>query len=187
MGKLNLLSMKCTLSGIFVTLILILLIPLLFLLSQETSLLSKKAAPTPTPTPTRLTFANGTTTITGYIYHDTNHDGQRGSEEKPFKAIPVQIKKLKQGKDSQLFEAQTDTYGYFSFKLPLEEQTSYMIKIIPPKGYKTEASNPLILSELRPNLQNIVEFGLISNDEAIPSPSRKPTSLTPSPTTTVTP
>ncbi|HSA83497.1 MAG TPA: SdrD B-like domain-containing protein [Patescibacteria group bacterium] len=185
MGKVNLLSMKGSLIGIFVTLILILAIPILFLLSQEKALLSSEKTTDPTPTPVRMTFEKGSLQVAGYIYHDTDQDGERKSEEKPFKGVTVQMQQLKEGKgETTALEEQTDTYGYFSFRVPFDNASSYMIKLVLPKGYKTVHANPVILSDLQPNTQNIVEFGLIPSGEAIPSPTKKvtPTKEPPTPT-----
>lgn len=176
MGKINLLSMKGSIIGIFVTLILVLTIPLLFLISQENHLLSSKKAE-PTPTPMAMAFAKGEGNIAGYVYHDNNHDGKREAEEKPFKDIKVQMKILTEnGTDShKVLDSTTDSYGYFNFRFPSNTSESYMIKIVLPKGYKTVDANPLIISDLRPNTEKLVEFGLTSSGEAIPSPTRKPT------------
>ena len=50
-----------------------------------------------------------------------------------------------------------------------------MIKLVLPKGYKTDEANPLILSDLKPNTQHIVEFGLIPSGEVVLTPTKKPT------------
>ena len=122
-----------------------------------------------------LAFAKGAAIIAGYVYHDTNHDGQRKEEEKPFDKITVHMKQLTERKnETKAFEIQTDSYGYFHFRIPVDNISSYMIKIILPKGYKTVDSNPIILSDLKPNTQKIVEFGLVPSGEAVPSPSKKP-------------
>lgn len=183
MANINFLSLKGGVIGIFLALMLILAIPLLFLLSQQTSMLSPQKTPNPTPTPIRMMFEDGSLTIAGYVYHDDNHDGERKAEEKPEKNVTIQIKQLTEGQeDTTQLEAKTDTYGYFSFRVPVDEINSYMIKLVLPRGYKTVTSNPIILSELKPNTQNIVEFGLIPSGEFIPSPTRKPTA-TPNPAT----
>lgn len=171
--------MKGSVIGIFVTLILILTIPLLFLLSQNNRLLSNKPAE-PTPTPATLAFAKGESIIGGYVYHDNNRDGKRESEEKPFKDIKIQMKILTEQKSGKTYDSTTDSYGYFSFRFPSNTTESYMVKIVLPKGYKTVDANPLIISELEPNTQKIVEFGLIPSGEVISTPSRKPTA-TPKP------
>ncbi len=181
MGKINILSMKGSILGIFVTLILILTIPLLFLLSQENKLLSNKQAE-PTPTPATLAFAKGESIIAGYVYHDNNRDGKREAEEKPFKDIKIQMKILTEQTSSKTYDSTTDSYGYFSFRFPSNSEESYMIKFVLPKGYKTVDANPLIISDLKPNTQKIVEFGLTPSGDFVPSPTHKPT-VTPKPTT----
>lgn len=176
MGKINLLSMKGSIIGIFVTLILVLTIPLFFLLSQENRLASNKQAE-PTPTPAALAFAKGESFIAGYVYHDTNRDGKRESEEKPFKDVKVQMKILTEqdDKSGKTYDSTTDSYGYFSFRFPSNTAESYMVKIVLPKGYKTVDANPLIISDLLPNTQKIVEFGLTLSGNVTPTPTRKPT------------
>ena len=188
MGKLNLLSMKGSLIGIFITLILIIIIPVLFLLSQKSTMFTKKI-PDPTPTPMRLTYSDGAAMLAGYIYLDTNRDGSRDEDEKPFEKITIQVTQLKEKTDNVFSQEQTtDTYGYFNFRLPIETQTSYMLKIVVPKEYKTAAANPIILSDLAPNQQQIVEFGLIPSGEAIPTPTKEPTPTeTPAPIEETTP
>lgn len=168
--------MKGSIIGIFVTLILILTIPLLFLLSQESITLSNEKQE-PTPTPAKLTFSNGEGIIAGYVYHDNNKDGKRESEEKPFGNIKVQLKTLTEENegDTKTFDAMTDSYGYFSFRFPNLSSNSYMIKVVMPQGYKTIDSNPLILSDLKPNTQKIVEFGLAPSGNITLTPTRKPT------------
>lgn len=185
--------MKGSIIGIFVTLILILTIPLLFLLSQDSHLLSNKQ-PEPTPTPATLAFSHGQGVIAGYIYHDNNRNGKREAEEKPFEDISVQMKILKENKTENhtSFDLTTDTYGYFSFRFPSNASESYLIKLILPKGYKTVDSNPLIISNLKANTEKIVEFGLAPTSDILTSPSRKPQpkadpSLTETPKPTIAP
>lgn len=131
----------------------------------------------PTPTPAALTFSNGEGLITGYVYHDNNRDGKREAGEKPFADVKVQMKILTEGNTDQhvTFDATTDTYGYFSFRFPAKSEQSYMVKIVLPKGYKTPDTNPIIIADLKANVQKIVEFGLIPLSNVTPSPSRKPT------------
>lgn len=175
------LSMKGSIIGIFVTLTLVLTIPLLFLLSQESKTLSSKNQE-PTPTPATLAFANGESNITGYVYHDTNRDGKRETGEKPFADVKIQMKILTEvtSDKQKIFDSTSDSYGYFNFRFPSSSDESYMVKIVLPKGYKTATTNPLIISDLRPNTQKIIEFGLTPNgDIPIPSPTRK---VTPKPT-----
>lgn len=177
--------MKSTLIGIFITLLLILLIPALFLLIQQRRTSHPSASSQVQITPTLspgLSSSRGQATIAGYIYHDTNQDGQRQAEEKPFANVKVQMKELKEGEEThQILDAQTDSYGYFTYHFSIDSQNSYMIKIVFPKGYTTANVNPLIISEMQPNTQKLVEFGLIPNGEFIPSPIKK---ITPSPTST---
>lgn len=177
--------MKGSIIGIFVTLILVLTIPLLFLLSQENHLLSSKKAE-PTPTPATLAFSNGEGVITGYIYHDNNRDGKREAEEKPFKDVKIQMKILTENnkKSNKTFENTTDSYGYFIFRFPSNSADSYMVKIVLPKGYKTVDANPIIITDMKPNTQKIVEFGLTPSGEFVPSPTHKPTAT---PTTEISP
>lgn len=187
MGKINILSMKGSIIGIFITLIVILTIPLLFLLSHEARTLSSEKQQ-PTPTPARLTFSNGEGLIAGYVYHDNNKDGKREAEEKPFEDIKIQMKIVteKNEEDGKTFDAVTDSYGYFSFRFPNTTATTYMLKVVVPQGYKTVDSNPLILSDLTPNMQKIVEFGLSPSGNVPLTPTRKPTA-TPKPTIEASP
>jgi hypothetical protein len=185
MGKINLLSMKGSIIGIFITLILVLTIPLLFLLSQENRLLNSKKAE-PTPTPATLAFAKGEGNIAGYVYHDNNRDGKREAEEKPFSEVKIQMKILSENtnEDYKVFDSITDSYGYFNFRFPSNTEESYMVKIVVPKGYKTVESNPLIISDLTPNTEKLVEFGLIPSGTVPLTPTRKPTAT---PTESVSP
>jgi|SRR6185369_10363551 len=180
MGNFNIHSMKGAVIGIFATVILILIIPLLIVVSQERQTLHGR---TPEPTPAIvLSTISGQASIAGYVYHDTNRDGERKEEEKPFKDVTIRMKVLKENgqEDKTLTEIKTDSYGYFSFRFPVDGVSSYMIKVVIPQGYQTVTSNPVIISDLKPNAQKIVEFGLApSGDVPIPSPTRK---ITPKPT-----
>lgn len=174
MGKMNFLSMKGSLIGIFVTLVLILSIPVLFLLSQENKLLGSKQ-PDPTPTPITMTFANGEGIIEGYIYHDINRDGKREPEEKPFSDVKMEMKVLSDDNTQQkTSDATTDTYGYFSFHFPSNSKDSYMVKLVLPQNYQTIDTNPVIVSDMQPNTQKIVEFGLAASGDITPSPTKNP-------------
>lgn len=171
----NFISMKGSFIGIFITLILILTIPVLFLLSQENKLLGSKQ-PNPTPTPIKMTFANGEGIIEGYVYHDTNRDGKREAEEKPFSDVKMEMKILTEDNSKQqTLDATTDTYGYFSFHFPSNSKDSYMIKLVLPQNYQTVDTNPVIVSDMQPNTQKIVEFGLALSGDITPSPTNKPT------------
>lgn len=179
--------MKGSLIGIFVILIIILAIPLLFLLSQESRQLISKQ-PAPTPTPATLAFANGESVIAGYVYHDNNRDGKREAEEKPFADVTIQMKILTENKNEKQknFESTTDSYGYFVFRFPSSTADSYMVKLVLPRGYKTVDANPLIISDLKPNTQKVVEFGLAPSGDIPLSPTRRPT-VTPKPTINASP
>ena len=182
MGNLNLLSMKGGIIGIFITLILILAIPLSFLLLQQRQTLSAKVAePTPAPVSASTdTNSNGQGSLAGYIYHDNNNNGQREEEEKPFANVKIQLKILSENgsNNKSLMDTTTDSYGYFSFHFTSEQANSYMLKVVVPANYQAVNANPLIISDLKPNTQKIVEFGLVSIGGM---PLISPTPKTPTP------
>lgn len=176
--------MKGTIIGTFATLVLILLLPLFMLISEQKKT-SHSEVIQATPTPVTMTFADGEGIIAGYVYHDINRDGKRETGEKPIPSVKVQMKILKEGEPDQhtTFDATTDTYGYFNFRFPAKSQETYMVKVVLPQGYKTQDANPLIISDLKTNTEKIVEFGLIPLSNVTPSPTRKPTA-TEAPTAT---
>lgn len=186
MGNLNLLSMKGGIIGIFITLILILAIPLLFLLLQQRQAMSTKVVePTPAPVTVSTVTSSGQGSLAGYIYHDNNANGQREEEEKPFDNVKIQLRILRENGDNtkSLMDTITDSYGYFSFRFTSEQTSNYMLKVVVPANYKAVNANPLIISDLKPNSQKIVEFGLVTFGDALISPTDKSNlkKLTPTP------
>lgn len=192
MGRWNSLSLfKRILIGFGAIVVVILTIPLLVMLSQERKTLHTKAA---VPTPATLAFSSGFATITGYVYHDDNSDGERKEEEKPIAQVRILLEELSEDdKDTVLSDTTTDSYGYFSFNFNVKSSNAYMVKVVLPKNYKTVDTNPIIISDLKPNGQKIVEFGLVPFGEALTiSPTRKPApkadpTLTETPTTVASP
>lgn len=165
--------MKGMVIGIAATVILILVIPLLFIVSQE-KLTSHTSTPTPTPAQV-LSFATGQATIAGYVFHDDNKDGERQEEEQPAKNIPVELRALKDtGQNDKTLTDMTDSYGYFSFRLTINTTYSYLVKIIAPKNAVVTTSNPVALSDMKPNMQKIIEFGLNSGSVTTPSVTKNP-------------
>jgi hypothetical protein len=172
MGWLTSLSFaKKALLGIVAIFVLILMIPLLILLSQERQTLHGQIAEAE-PTIQPISLFSGKTVIAGYVYHDNNKDGQREEEEKSFPDVLVQMKELKDThEDGQILsEVKTDSYGYFSFRVNVNKTSSYMVKVFLPKHYSSVNTNPIILADLKPNVQKIVEFGLVP-DEGMPTPT----------------
>lgn len=178
MGNFNPQSMKGVLIGIFALLILVLTIPASFLLLQQRQALSNKGIePTPaTLSATSQNANNGQGSISGYIYHDDNADGQREDGEKPFAGVKIQMKILQpNGNDNQsTFETTTDPYGYFSFRFPVDPANSYLLKVVVPNNYKAVNANPLIIADLKPTMQKIIEFGLTPSGSLLITPTAKP-------------
>ena len=136
MGKMNLLTGKGFLLGIFALLMLIVLIPLVLILSHSKQN-PANIQEAPTETPTVLSFSNAKGSIAGYVYHDTNQNGERETDEKPFKDVSVQMQMLKENDENgKISEAQTDSSGYFKFNFYFSssDKLSYMIKIVLPKN-----------------------------------------------------
>jgi hypothetical protein len=158
--------------GLFMVISFVLTIPLAVLLSQERQDIRGKAAE-PTQAiiaPTNIP-ATTTSSFSGYVYHDTNQDGQRQLEEKPFPGVTIKLtyarkngeKSNNEKKDfTETTDIKTDSNGYFLFQPAnqLPDSLSYTIQLVLPPGYKTIDTNPVIFTKEHRNTKEIIEFGL---------------------------
>jgi hypothetical protein len=165
------LSSKASIIGVFASLILVLSIPLLVLISQQPqeqrSRASEISPPTQEPPPT------GSRVVSGYIYHDTNKNGEREPGEQAFPGVTVRIKQIQDpgvvGSQDQIAtttDIKADNNGYFRYRFPATQNSaaSYSIKVMLPDKYKTITTNPVIIADITKNFQQIIEFGLFPID-----------------------
>jgi hypothetical protein len=178
----KILSSKVSIVGLFAMLTFILTVPLALMLSQQQQTFQQHAAePTAVPAiPTVIIHNQTPGYIAGYIYKDTNQNGQRDAGEQPFPSINVKVTIVDKntltpapGQAALATTVATDENGYFT--LPLKNSGndlhSYLLQVILPNGYKTIDTNPLLLPDLGSDTQKTVEVGLFT---------LKPLSVTPS-------
>jgi len=169
---------KVSIVGWFAGLSLLLTIPLALLLSQQSQEIQSNAA---TPTSKPIAISPGFGFIAGYLYNDTDKDGEREPEEKPFPGVTVQIKQIQKNTPASdvtpiVATLKTDASGYFKFRFANTSlQTSvYVVKVVLPDGYKTNTTNPLIVTDLPANNRKLIEFGLFPGISTTPIPSLQP-------------
>ena len=160
---------KVSIVGLFAILTFVITIPLAVLLSEQQQNLHSSAAE-PTPVPSLLMQQNQKPGfIAGYVYLDTDENGQRDNGEKPLPQITVTITTIQNGtvvpgsRETKRTSAnlQTDANGYFILPLPnVLTVQSYLVQVNLPPGYKTVDTNPVVLSDLRSDARQLVSFGL---------------------------
>ncbi len=165
---------KVSIVGLFAVISLLLTLPLALLLSQQGQEIQSNAA---TPTSKPIAISPGFGFIAGYLYNDTDKDGEREPEEKPFPGVIVQIKQIQKNAPSSdvtpiVATLKTDASGYFKFRFANTSlQTSvYVVKVVLPDGHKTNTTNPLIVTDLPSNNRKIIEFGLFPGVTITPTP-----------------
>lgn len=168
---------KISIIGTFAILSFVLTIPIVVLFSQQEQHIQIGAqGPSPTfEVPNIAQTPQGT--ISGYVFYDTNKNGQRTSGEPGFPHATVTISSLKNGDyksqdQTTVYTTKTDANGYFTYHLSTSNsQTStYFVTVTLPNGYKTLDTNPVIFSNLYDNNSEIVQFGLFSIVQATPIP-----------------
>jgi hypothetical protein len=146
----------------------LLMIPLITLLAQEPQDIRERAS-VPIPSITSVLQQQTVKSVSGYVFTDTNQNGERESQERAYPGATIRVTKLNgQGSNGAtavaqiVSEVKTDANGYFRYTLPATPQqpTSYVIKLILPAGYKTIDTNPVVLSSAGTNDKEVVEFGL---------------------------
>lgn len=156
---------RISLVGLFAVLSFIFTLPILVIVTQQQQQIGSKAYFS-TPT-TSKTQAVGY--IAGYIFHDDNQNGLRDPEEKPFTGVEIKITTINKGiSDVHARVAQivsdisTDSNGYFFYRIsdPTPQASEYVIRILPPNGYKTINTNPIIMSDLTPQSTRLLQVGL---------------------------
>lgn len=161
-------SSRASITGIFVTLVLILGLPLVVLITQERQDIRQRAQENDTKV--KIT-QNGY--ISGYAYTDANRNGERESNE--YGAVGINLIITQTDKN---IVVTTDANGYFKYNL--ENAGNYIIRLQLPDGYKTLNVNPKILSNLNPDSKEILEFGIFPaqtlgaedyNNTVIPTPT----------------
>jgi len=153
---------------------------LVILLAQQNQDIRQRAQE---PVPTLLPTAQGNGSISGYVYEDKNQNAERDPDEKVLPGVSLKVTEIRksisedQGKVANtVSDLKTDSNGFFKFRFTnlIPDSTSYIVKLILPKGYKTISTNPVVFSGRQKNAKEIVEFGLF------PIPS-VPISIAPSP------
>lgn len=169
----KLFSSKVSIVGIFTVLSLILTIPLVVLLSQDKQEIRSRAVQEQqTPTPFAPT-SRRSVTISGYVYNDDNRNGIRDEEEAPIKDVMIKMTLSTAGNSAsnkiETNEAQTLTneYGYFKFSYTnlLADSSTYIVTLVVPDGYKTINTNPVYLTKLHHDAQEVVMFGIFPLEE----------------------
>lgn len=184
----KLFSSKVSIVGLFAVLTLILAVPLVVLLSQERQDPRGRAAETK-PIPTKIPPSQGFGSISGYVYIDTNKNGEREAEEKPYAGAAIKVSQIKKEADAfmdtkgndgkvvnTISEVKTDSLGYFKFRFSNTNPNSltYMVKLELPNGYTTINTNPVIFSGMKNDAQEVLQFGLFPLNAV-----NQPTSPTP--------
>lgn len=156
-------SAKVSIVGLFAVLTFALTLPIALLFSQERQDVRSKAAE-PTPNQQLETQTSGSVVISGYVYHDTNKNGERDLEEKPYPGVSIKKTTILLQTEEAQEDATviTDSSGFFKFHFShhFPDPSSYIIKILLPDGYKTINTNPLIISDLPQEAKETLEFGL---------------------------
>jgi hypothetical protein len=175
-------SSKVSIVGLFAVLTMIITVPALVLVSQNNQDPRSRASEiTPSPTKTQSTQSMGF--ISGYVYLDTNRNGQREGGEKPY---PNAVIKISGSNGNGVIdtdapaEIKTDALGYFKFTFPKNNKQHYIIKLDLPAGYKTINTNPVLLSDIQTKAQDVLQFGIFPLKAVVVPPSPKLTpGLTP--------
>lgn len=161
-------SSRSSIVSFFAAASFLLMIPLITLLVQEPQDIRERASE-PIPSVTSV-LQQTVKSVSGYVFSDTNQNGERESQERAYPGATIRITKLNSQGSSKdatevaqvVSEVKTDANGYFKYTLPTTPQqtTSYVIKLILPDGYKTIDTNPVVLSSTGESDKEVVEFGL---------------------------
>jgi len=132
--------------GIFITLMLILGLPLAIIISQQKQDLRQRAQ---TPEPSQAqNFSNQPKSISGYVYNDQNQNGERDVNETGASNVQIKISQINNiaNQPNQSTDitttVTTDTNGYFKFDYYNTPQSASIQLILPP-DHKTINTNPI--------------------------------------------
>lgn len=186
----KLFSSKVSIVGLFAVLTLILAVPLLVLLSQERQDPRGRAAENPTVPTKSAPPSQGASSLSGYVYIDTNKNGEREAEEKPYAGAIIKVSQIRKeadafmdnkGNDGKVVntvsEVKTDSLGYFKFRFSNTNPNSltYMVKLELPTGYTTISTNPVVFSGVKNDAQEVLQFGIFPlnavNQPVSPTPT----------------
>lgn len=156
---------KPTVLALFTLISTLLAIPLVILVAQEKQTIRQYAAEK------QKEEVEGamTGTLSGYVYIDSNMNGQRDAEEKPFSGSTIRVS-AKVNNAITVRDMKTDSFGFFMHRF--ENQTlGAQIRIILPDGYKSTTPNPVNAVNSQ---KQILEFGVTGGPSVSPQPSCTP-------------
>lgn len=157
---------KSAILGLFAIISILLAIPLVVLLSQE-----KQDSRQFAEEQSGAVKGIKSNAISGYVYRDSNANGLRDPEEKPYPNAKLLIADNKGKITQQSTAITTDSFGYFTLQSAnVDLSVASKINLVLPDGFRTSTANPVSISGSE---KQIFEFGIVGNS-ATPSPTCTP-------------
>lgn len=161
-----------SITGIFVTLVLILSIPLILFTVKEKQDLRQRAVFNIQAVPDLTSTPPSTNYISGYVYLDLNKNGERDNGETGISGIQLKLTQTSNLHDKfsgTITTLSTDENGHFIYQFlnpglshtqASDNPSTYTLQLILPAGYETLNNNPDTLSFTLNNSKKITEFGI---------------------------